>query len=132
MDIIGHGIDVVETARIQRLVESHGQRFLRRCYTEGELAYAMGRPRRFEHLAGRFAAKEAVFKVLGTGWGRGIGWTDAEVHRLESGAPQVVLHGMCGRVAEQMGIDVWFLSISHVQSVAVASAIGVRAGRLVK
>lgn len=125
MRVVGHGLDIVETDRIGKLLESHGQRFLHRCFTEHELAYALNRPRTVEHLAGRFAAKEAIFKVLGTGWGQGIAWIDAEVQRLASGAPNVVLHGRCREIAEAMGINLWLLSISHIQSVAAASAIGV-------
>ena len=125
MRIIGHGIDIVETERIGRLIDQYGRRFLERCYRPQELAYAMDRPRRVEHLAGRFAAKEAIFKVLGTGWGRGTAWMDAEVCRLPSGAPQVLLHGRCRQIAASLGIDSWLLSISHIRSVATASAIGV-------
>jgi len=89
MPILGHGIDIVETARIRQLVESHGQRFLDRCFTPGELAYCNRNTKRFyEHLAGRFAAKEAVLKVLGTGWRGGIQWTDIEILREPSGQPR--------------------------------------------
>src|SRR3954464_12082737 len=73
MPIVGHGIDIVETARIKRSVDEHGERFLERVYTPAERKYCMRNKKRyFEHLAGRFAAKEAVLKVLGTGWRGGI------------------------------------------------------------
>ena len=73
MPILGHGIDIVETSRVKRLVDEHGQRFLDRVFTPGEQEYCHKNPKRiFEHLAGRFAAKEAVLKVLGTGWRGGI------------------------------------------------------------
>ncbi len=124
MRIVGHGIDIVETQRIERMIDRYGGRFLERCFRPQELAYSMHRARRVEHLAGRFAAKEAVFKVLGTGWGRGTAWMDAEVRRLPSGAPEVVLHGRCRQIASSMGIDTWMLSISHIRTVATASAIG--------
>jgi holo-[acyl-carrier protein] synthase len=81
MRIIGHGIDIVETARIARLVEEHGEHFLARCFTSTERAYAQDKRREIEHLAGRFAAKEAVLKVLGTGLGQGMAWTDVEIRR---------------------------------------------------
>src|SRR5689334_16629057 len=88
MPILGHGIDIVETARIRRLVEEHGQHFLDRVFTPGEQAYCARNPkRRYEHLAGRFAAKEAVLKVLGTGWRGGIAWTDIEITKEPSGQP---------------------------------------------
>lgn len=128
MRIIGHGIDIVETARIARMVEDHGDHFLHRCFTPGELAYSGDQRRRLEHLAGRFAAKEAILKVLGTGWAGGIAWTDAEVVRLPSGQPVVALHGRCREIASELGIDQWLLSISHISTHATASAIGVSSG----
>jgi holo-[acyl-carrier protein] synthase len=125
MHILGHGIDIVETARLQRLLEQHGQRFLDRCFTPGEQAYAGDSKRRIEHLAGRFAAKEAILKVLGTGWRDGIAWTDAEIAREPSGRPFVILHGKCQEIAAALGIDQWWISISHISTHATASAIGV-------
>jgi len=125
MRIIGHGIDIVETARVANMLEEHGERFLNRCFTEGEQAYSTDRRRYLEHLAGRFAAKEAILKVLGTGWRGGIAWTDAEVVREPSGKPTVRLHGKCREVADDLGITEWWLSISHIHSHATASAIGV-------
>ena len=99
MAILGHGIDIVETSRIRRLVEQHGQHFLDRCFTRDEQAYcALNEKRYYEHLAGRFAAKEAVLKVLGTGWRGGIAWTDVEVIRESSGQPKIALTGEVARV----------------------------------
>lgn len=125
MRIIGHGIDMVETSRIARMLEQHGEAFLTRCFTAAEQLYASDKQRRIEHLAGRFAAKEAILKVLGTGWSGGIAWTDAEVVRQLSGKPTVVLHGQCARIAHDLGIDQWWVSISHISTHAIASAIGV-------
>jgi holo-[acyl-carrier protein] synthase len=124
MRIIGHGIDIVETARIARLLDEHGDRFLDRCYTPAERDYASDRRRMIEHLAGRFAAKEAVLKVLGTGWTGGIAWTDVEITREPAGRPGVQLHGQCRDIAEKLGIDQWWVSISHISTHATASAIG--------
>jgi holo-[acyl-carrier protein] synthase len=125
--IIGHGIDIVETARIKRLFEQHGEHFLNRVFTAGEQEYcAKNKTRYYEHLAGRFAAKEAVLKVLGTGWRGGIGWTDIEVVKEPSGQPRIRLTGECERIAREMGIGVWHLSISHIETHATASAIGAR------
>ena len=125
MRIVGHGIDIVETARIQQMVEQHGQHFLDRCFTPAEQAYcAASAKRRFEHLAGRFAAKEAVLKVLGTGWRGGIAWTDVEVTKEPSGQPTLRLSGECERLARELGITLWHLSISHIATHATASAIG--------
>lgn len=130
MRIVGHGIDIVETARIARLLEEHGERFLSRCFTEAERAYALGgdeggKRRQVEHLAGRFAAKEAIFKVLGTGWSGGVAWHEAEVVRQPGGAPTVALHGRTAEVAADLGIVQWLISISHIETHATASAIGV-------
>ncbi len=127
MPIVGHGIDIVETFRIKQMVEEHGQRFLDRCFTPAEQAYCAAHPKRyFEHLAGRFAAKEAVLKVLGTGWRGGIAWTDVEVVKEASGQPRVALTGESAVVAARVGIDCWHLSISHIETHATASAIGLR------
>lgn len=125
MRMVGHGIDIVETARIARMIQQHGDRFLHRCFTAEELAYSHGKREYAQHLAGRFAAKEAILKVLGTGWSQGIAWTDAEVVREASGRPTVRLHGKCREVAHALGIDEWWLSISHIATHATASAIAV-------
>lgn len=128
MPIVGHGIDIVETARIRQLVEEHGQRFLDRCYTPLEQRYCASNAKRYvERLAGRFAAKEAVLKVLGTGWRGGIAWTDVEVPSEPSGQPRIVLSGECLRIATQLGIARWHVSISHIETHATASAIGLAA-----
>jgi holo-[acyl-carrier protein] synthase len=125
MPILGHGIDIVETGRIRELVERHGAHFLDRVFTKEEQEYAGRNPKRYyEHLAGRFAAKEAVLKVLGTGWRGGIAWTDVEVVRDPSGQPRIVLGGECARIAGEIGICRWHLSISHIETHATASAIG--------
>lgn len=125
MAITGHGIDIVEVARIRELIDRHGDRFLARCFTERELAYARERPKRFaEHLAARFAAKEAVLKVLGTGLRHGIGWSDIEVVRQPTGEPRVLLRGEAAAHAVRRGIERWHLSLSHVPGHATASAIG--------
>jgi holo-[acyl-carrier protein] synthase len=127
MPVLGHGIDLVEIARIRRLHEEHGQHFLDRVFTASEQEYCAANPKRyFEHLAGRFAAKEAVLKVLGTGWRGGIAWTDIEIVRDPYGQPGVHLTGECERVASERGITSWLVSISHIETHATASAIGMR------
>jgi holo-[acyl-carrier protein] synthase len=127
MPIVGHGIDIVETARIRRSVEEHAERFLDRVFTPAEQKYcSQNRKRYFEHLAGRFAAKEAVLKVLGTGWRGGIAWTDIEILPEPSGQPKITLTGECLRIATEQGIAHWHVSISHIETHATASAIGLR------
>ncbi len=125
MPIVGHGIDIVETSRIQRMVAEHGQRFLDRCFTRLEQEYCSKSERRhYEHLAGRFAAKEAILKVLGTGWSGGISWTDIEILPSPAGQPQVKLTGETLAIANRLGIKRWHISISHIETHATASAIG--------
>jgi holo-[acyl-carrier protein] synthase len=127
MAIVGHGIDIIETERIRRSVQEHGERFLDRVYTPAEQRYcARNQKRYYEHLAGRFAAKEAVLKVLGTGWRGGIAWTDVEIVAAASGQPKVRLTGECERIAHEQGITGWHVSISHIETHATASAIGLR------
>ncbi len=123
MRIIGHGIDAVAVARIARLIDEHGPRFLDRCFTPAEQAYADDSRRRVEHLAARFAAKEAVLKALGTGLSGGIAWTEIGVVRNASGGPRVELTGAAARSAAH--VREWFLSISHTGGLAFASAIAV-------
>src|SRR5438105_2995787 len=127
MGIVGHGIDIVETARIRKLVQDHGQRFLDRCFTPLEQQYcARSSKRYYEHLAGRFAAKEAVLKVLGTGWRGGIAWTDIEILNEPSGQPKIALTGESEKIAANLGITRWHVSISHIETHAMASAVGER------
>lgn len=125
MRIVGHGIDLVEIARIVRLLDEHPDRFPVRCFTPLELAHAGDGRARAQHLAGRFAAKEAVLKALGTGLTQGIEWTDIEVAAANSGAPEVRLTNRAAEVAARLGVRSWSVSISHADTHAVASAIAV-------
>ena len=124
MNAIAHGIDLVECTRLQGVIDRHGDDFLNRVFTPDELAYCDGRKRRIEHLAARFAAKEAVMKVLGTGWTSGIRWTDIEVSNDPAGRPGIRLTGRCASIASQLGIDTVLISITHTAGHAMASAIG--------
>jgi holo-[acyl-carrier protein] synthase len=116
------GIDIIKVARIRATLERFGARFSRRVLTPAEQRYVRDRP---ETFAGRWAAKEAVSKVLGLGV-RGIGWRDIEVERLPTGQPAVRLHGRAAQRAEQLGMDRIALSITHESDYAVAIAFGVR------
>jgi len=127
MRIIGHGIDLVEVARIAHMAETHGAHFLERCFTAGERDYCLRNKRKWEHLAGRFAAKEAILKVLGTGWRAGIGWTEMEILADPLGKPVITLTGQCAELARERGITEWHVSISHISTHATASAIGLGA-----
>ena len=116
------GIDIIKIERIAAALKKHGDRFPRRVLTDNEQRYVRNRPQNF---AGRWAAKEAVSKVLGLGV-RGVGWTEIEILRLPTGAPSVKLHGRAARRAEQLGMGRIAVSISHEGDYAVAIAFGIR------
>ena len=116
------GIDIIKVERIKAAIERFGERFSNRVLTPTERRYVRGRP---ETFAGRWAAKEAVSKVLGLGV-RGIGWKDIEVERLPTGQPAIRLHGRAAQRAEQLGMGRIALSITHESDYAVAVAFGVR------
>ncbi|MEK6261441.1 MAG: holo-ACP synthase [Planctomycetota bacterium] len=123
--IVGLGTDIVEVERIARMMADHGDHFLERVFTPGEIAHCQGRKESAPHYAGRWAAKEAVMKVLGTGFTTDVGWTDIEVVTQPSGQPVVVLHGTTREVADRLGIADVLVSISHTKNYATATAIGV-------
>ena len=116
------GIDIIKVDRIKATLERFGPRFSNRVLTPAEQRYVRGRP---ETMAGRWAAKEAVSKVLGLGV-RGIGWRDIEVERLPTGQPSVRLHGRAAARADQLGMGRIAVSISHESDYAVAIAFGIR------
>jgi holo-[acyl-carrier protein] synthase len=115
---------MVDCARLAASLDRHGQKFLDRVFTPAEQKYCQDRKNCTQHLAGRFAAKEAVLKVLGTGWRDGIAWTDIEVRNEPSGQPRVVLTGRCRVIADELGLSRVLISISHIETHAIASAIG--------
>src|SRR6476661_7339724 len=114
------GIDVVEIARVRRVLERHPQRFLERIYTPLEIAYCRGR---VSELAARFAAKEAVMKALGTGV-RGIAWRDIEILPNPRGKPLVQLHNSASERAASIGLHQIDISLSHSRAYAIASVVG--------
>lgn len=118
--IKGIGVDLIEIARIRQLVEESGDRFLQRVFTEGELRYASGKHRRYQHLAARFAAKEAASKALATGWSGAFRWTDVEVVNDPTGQPRIVLHNELRRL---LAGAVFHLTISHSDSHVVAVVV---------
>jgi holo-[acyl-carrier protein] synthase len=121
--IVSIGIDIVEVERLERAVERHGSRFLEKIFTRAEIAYCDGKAARFVHYAGRFAAKEAAMKALGTGWGQGVSWREVEILPSPSGPPQLVIHGVARARFESLGASAAHLSISHTQQHAVAQVI---------
>ena len=125
MRIIGHGIDLVDNARLAGMIEAHGERFLDRVFSPAERALAQDLRHKLEYYSGRFAAKEAVLKALGTGFSGGVSWTEIEVLRAPSGQPGVRLGGRCLEVARGLGVEEWQISISHISTHATASAIAI-------
>ena len=123
MKIIAHGIDLVDFGRIEKMLEKHPKRFLNRVFTPTEQADADRTKNRIEKLAGRFAAKEAVMKLIGTGWRDGIAWTDIEVVNNPLGQPIVNVCGKVKKLADEQGIEQITLSITHTSNFAIASAV---------
>ena len=123
MKIIAHGIDLVDFPRIESMIERHGERFLDRVFTEREQSDADSTKNRIERLAGRFAAKEAILKLLGTGWRGKIAWTDIEITNNTKGQPVVEFSGEVKRLARESQIEQVALSITHTANFAIASAI---------
>ncbi len=123
MQIIAHGIDLVDFPRIEEMVERHGERFLSRIFTAAERNYADSNKNGVEKLAGRFAAKEAILKLMGTGWRGKIAWTDIEIINNPAGQPVVNLSGEVEKIAGKLGIKHVSVSITHTANFAIASAV---------
>jgi holo-[acyl-carrier protein] synthase len=121
--ILGTGIDLVENKRIEASIRKFGDRFLRRIFTEDEIAYCAPFPDPVPHYAARFAAKEAVSKAFGTGIGRALGWREIEVRRTDAGAPFIVLLGGGVELATQRGVSQIFVSLTHTDGHAAANAL---------
>ena len=121
--IVGLGVDIAEVPRVQAAIERHGQRFLTRIFTAAEIAYCERHRNKFERYAGRFAAKEAAMKALGTGWRKGVRWVDFEVTRNGAGKPSIALHGRAREFAEQLRVRNIALSITHTGGTAMAQVI---------
>lgn len=125
MNIIGIGTDIVEVLRIAQMIERHGELFLTRVFTPHEVEYCTARKAATQHYAGRWAAKEAVLKALGTGWARGIAWQDIEVYNEPGGKPLIRIGGIAREHCERLRIANMLISISHCRSHAVAYAMAV-------
>jgi len=123
MEIIAHGIDLVDCPRIEEMIKHHGRRFVNRVFTATEQAYAEANKDRVEKLAGRFAAKEAILKLMGTGWRGKIAWTDIEVVNNAVGQPEVTLDGEVKKLADGLKIKHISVSITHTANFAIASAV---------
>ncbi len=120
--IHGIGTDITECVRIAQMIEKHGELFLNRVYTHDEIAYCSARKAATQHYAGRWAAKEAALKAIGTGWAHGIQWTDIEVVNAVGGKPNIVIGGQARTLCNERGIGEIKISISHCRNYAVAFA----------
>jgi holo-[acyl-carrier protein] synthase len=123
MSVLGIGVDLVENARIQHSLDRFGERFLHRIFTAGEIEYSQSMKYPARHLAARFAAKEAVSKAFGTGIGKAMGWKDIDVHRKPSGEPFVVLENGAKRLADERGVEVVWITLSHTENHAMAMIV---------
>lgn len=125
MSIVGHGLDIIECARIADVMAEHGDRFVERILTQRERDYVNAKRDSIIHVAGRFAAKEAVLKAIGTGWRGAVSWQDMEILNNKAGQPQCTLSGESARIAASLGIARMLVSISHTPNYAAATAIAV-------
>jgi holo-[acyl-carrier protein] synthase len=121
--IVGTGIDIVEVLRIAASVERFGERFLNRVFTANEIRYCREKQNAMERFAARFAAKEAGFKAIGTGWRNGVTWRDVEVGREPGGRPTVCFSGKAAEFAARLGARHASLSLSHTAELAIAQVI---------
>ena len=125
MSIQGHGLALIECSRIKAVLDRHGERFLKRVLTPAEQERASQFKHPIPYIAGRWAAKEAILKMMGTGWRGRIAWTDMEILPDRLGQPVVTLSGETARIAAEKSIGRVLLSITHTEHYAAASAIGV-------
>ncbi len=121
--IVGLGVDIAEVDRVRAAIERRGEAFLKRLFTPREMAYCETHRNRYERYAGRFAAKEAAMKALGTGWRRGVRWIDIEIVRLPSGKPSLELSGRAREFAERLEVKNISLTITHSGNTALAQVI---------
>lgn len=122
--IVGVGLDLVDIARVKKLIAAKGERALKRLFTEREVAYAMRKVRPYVHLAARIAAKEAAYKALsGNDRARGIGWREMEVATGADGRPSLVLHGTAAHRAAELGVTRVLLTLSHSEATAGAVVV---------
>ena len=128
MEIIGIGTDITECLRIARMIERHGDLFINRVYTAEEIRYCQNRKQSTQHFTGRWAAKEAILKALGTGWRRGISWRDIEIRNEPSGKPVVAVRGGVRDVVEEVGIRKLLITVApcHTHATAYGIATGGR------
>lgn len=124
-NVIGIGTDIIECHRVAQMIEKHEDVFIQRVYTPTEIEYCGCRKAATQHYAGRWAAKEAILKAIGTGWAKGIQWTDIEVVNEMGGKPKVRLGGQAKVICDSRGIHEVLISISHCHAFATAFATAI-------
>ena len=125
MEFVGIGNEIIECPRIGKMIEQHGEIFLRRVYTSREIRFCQARKHAIEQFAGHWAAKEAILKAMGTAWTPKIQWTEIEVRVSPTGSPTVHLSGYAKHTASRRGIGEVLLSIAHCRTYATAYAIAI-------
>ena len=128
MKIVGIGIDSVEIGRFEGIIDGKGEDFLQKVFTDEEIKYSMTKKERFMHMAGKFAAKEAVKKALPDGAEIGLGWKDIEILNSDDGKPYARLHGQARKLMEKFKLTDVLVSISHTKEIAVSNAMAVQDG----
>jgi holo-[acyl-carrier protein] synthase len=121
--ILGIGVDIVEIEKLRLAMIRRGERLRDRAFTRAEIDYCERRANKFQHYSARFAAKEAVFKAIGTGWRDGVSWQDAEVSNQMNGKPALLLSGRSLELANLMGTRKYWISLSHTDQYAVAQVV---------
>ena len=121
--VVGLGTDLMEIDRIEESIARFGERFLRRIYTTGEVAFCRQKKNAAESFAARFAAKEAAAKALGTGISRGIGWQEIEVVRRPGERPEIAFHGRAAERAKALGVASAMISLTHTREIAIAVVV---------
>jgi holo-[acyl-carrier protein] synthase len=121
--IVGTGVDILEIERLQKIIERQKERFLLRVFTPEEQRFCQMHRDPAPHFAARFAAKEAAFKALGTGWAKGVTWLDVEVQRQQQGPPMLALYGEALKISQALGMKRSYLSLSHSDQWAIAMVI---------
>ncbi len=125
-EIAGLGTQVVECLRVRKLIDRHGEVFLARVYTPREIAFCRDRTHTTEHYAALWAAKEAVFRGLGTRWRKGVEWTDVEITADEAGAFAVTVSGPTRTRMAARGVTAVLVTLAHTRAFATATAVAVR------
>ena len=128
MNIAGIGIDAIKVERFRKAIDEHGESFLNKIFTQNERDYACTKKAYFMHMAGKFAAKEAVKKALPDGVEVGLNWADIEILNKDDGKPYVLLHGNAKRLMEKFDLSQIFVSISHTKDLATSNAVAVKNG----